>query len=183
MPFSPPKKRAQGFDVVRYRRRCGERLGCFGVCADSRTCRGVGEVGFGVAWLPLCLVAVATWLLRCLRGSRARRGVGEVGFGVAFVPPCLAVVVSCRLRWLYCLPGASWGRAAKPPLCKGRWQPEGLTEGLHAATIEHPGGARRNRDGGIAHPLYPAPYKHKAARAAPVWEQPSCFAYIVSPRR
>ena len=36
----PPKKRAQGFDVVRYRRRCGEPLGCFGVCAGSRTRRG-----------------------------------------------------------------------------------------------------------------------------------------------
>ena len=40
MPFNPPKKRAQGFDVVRYRRRCGERLGCFGVCAGSRARRG-----------------------------------------------------------------------------------------------------------------------------------------------
>ena len=40
MPFFPPKKRAQGFDVVRYRRRCGERLGCFGVCAGSRARRG-----------------------------------------------------------------------------------------------------------------------------------------------
>ena len=43
MPFNPPKKRAQGFDVVRYRRRCGERLGCFGAFPATP---GLGGVGY-----------------------------------------------------------------------------------------------------------------------------------------
>ena len=42
MPFSPPEKRAQGFDVVRYRRRCGERLGCFGGYPATPGLGGVG---------------------------------------------------------------------------------------------------------------------------------------------
>ena len=45
MPFYPPEKRAQGFDVVRYRRRCGEPLGCFGGWAGSRTRRETGWLG------------------------------------------------------------------------------------------------------------------------------------------
>ena len=65
MPFSPPEKRAQGFDVVRYRRRCGERLVCFdGFPATpglgGAGCRLLAALVFGLA--PVRVVGRAGWV-------------------------------------------------------------------------------------------------------------------------
>ena len=64
MPFYPPEKRAQGFDVVRYRRRCGERLGCFGGYPATPGLGGAGErcLGASLFRLPSERVVGKGWL-------------------------------------------------------------------------------------------------------------------------
>ena len=95
MPFSPPEKRAQGFDVVRYRRRCGERLGYFDVWAGSRTCRGVGWLGSN-SFCAILLRDSYCWLLRFGLPTVPIVGKGWLGSS-SFSAPCLVVATAWLL--------------------------------------------------------------------------------------
>ena len=94
MPFYPPEKRAQGFDVVRYRRRCGERLGCFDGFPATPGLGGAGERCLGASLFGLDPVRV----------------VGRDGWvHIATALSCLVLVAVCwLLRCLCCLLYASW---------------------------------------------------------------------------
>ena len=70
MPFNPPKKRAQGFDVVRYRRRCGEQLGCFGGSPATPELGGVGERYLTASVFALAPVRVVGRRVVCLARHR-----------------------------------------------------------------------------------------------------------------
>ena len=134
----PAAKKGGGFAVVRYRRRCGERLGCFGVCAGSPARRGAGRAGSDVANAPPCVVVVATWLLRCCTGSQ--RVAGRCGLGLMQQMHCLAL--------------------CQPPLgyfsvCTAALRSPTHTKTYHSSRTQHPPNGARNAAGGrsAARPL------------------------------
>ena len=89
MPFYPPEKRAQGFDVVRYRRRCGERLGCFGGYPATPGLGGAGERCLGASLFRLPSEHVV-----------GKGRLGSSGFCTALHGDSYCLAASRYLRWL-----------------------------------------------------------------------------------
>ena len=68
MPFNPPKKRAQGFDVVRYRRRCGPAVGYLRAAPATPGLGGVGAcyLAASVFGLARGRVVGRLWSVNCV---------------------------------------------------------------------------------------------------------------------